>query len=323
MTELTVLGAFGVLRDHLNLDPLERARVIEIHNIVTTFLKGKGLIVGAFLQGSLARKTMIPPLRDIDKVVLLSFDYRTIPDGPQRAAETICDALKELYPDLESDIGKHCVTLDLGETTFSFDIVPAVDLGDDIDIINTEQRTWNVSNTRELIRVVSQRNKDCDGNFIHQVRQGRLFARHHLDGHLPGLHVESFAYPVITRPMADDEALAALLRSGVNALRPGGGYTDPTGRDDLARRLQPIDREAAQVVFDKAAPQAAEAVRLRRAGEHNAAIAIWHDLLGEDFPQPSARVALNRLGTGGGITAVGVVSRDATVRSTPTRAWRP
>lgn len=323
MRSLTVVGAFGDLRDRLLLDRAERDEAITTHNLVTAFLLSKGLIVGAFLQGSFKRKTMIPPLRDVDKVVLLASDYRTILDGPQRAAEAIAAALRELYPHLKPTIGKHCVMLDFGETTFCFDIVPAIELGDDIEIINTEQQTWKVSNTRELIRVVEQRNKDCNGNFIHQARHGKLFARHQLDGHLPGLHVESFAYAVIRRQMDDDEALAALLAYGATALSPGHTYTDPTGRDDLSKRLDPIDRTAAHAVFEKAAAKAAEAVHMRHTGEHNAAIAIWYDLLGDPFPEPSAREALHSLGAGAGVTAAGVVSRVAQVRATPTRAWRP
>ena len=85
---------------------------------------------------------MIAPLRDVDKVVLL----------------------------------------DVGETTLSFNIVPAVDRGDDIEIINTKKGCWQTSNTRELIRVIQERNKECNGNFIHQARIGKLFARVDAEG---------------------------------------------------------------------------------------------------------------------------------------------
>ena len=127
----TVSQAFAALRDTIKLDPAEYQRAIAVHNAVTAYLKDAGLITGAFLQGSLARKTMIAPLRDVDKVVLLAVDYTKIPNGQQIAAEKIAAALKAMYPALEPEIGKHCVMLDFGETTFSFDIVPAVDRGDD------------------------------------------------------------------------------------------------------------------------------------------------------------------------------------------------
>ena len=84
--KFTVTEAFVRLRENIKLDPAELARAITIHNKVTEYLKSIGLIVAAFLQGSLARKTMINPLRDIDKVVLLAVDYRKVPNGQQIAA---------------------------------------------------------------------------------------------------------------------------------------------------------------------------------------------------------------------------------------------
>ena len=185
---------------------------------------------------------MKPHVRDIDKVILLVVDYRGICNGQQIAAEKVATALKAMYPHLEPVIGKHCVTLDFGETTFSFDIVPAIDLGDDIEIIDTKKGCWQVSNTRTLIRVVQERNKACDGSFIHQARIGKLFVRINIEGLVPGLHTESFAYPVITEPMEDDEAICALLHSGARSLAPGATYTDPTGVDELSHRIQPSAR---------------------------------------------------------------------------------
>ena len=82
----TVSQAFAQLRNNIKLDPVEYQRAIAIHNAVTAYLTAIGLITGAFLQGSLARKTMIAPLRDVDKVVLLAVDYTKIHNGQQIAA---------------------------------------------------------------------------------------------------------------------------------------------------------------------------------------------------------------------------------------------
>lgn len=315
--------AFAQARDNIKLDRDELDEAIKVHNQVTEHLKKKGLIVGAFLQGSLARKTMIKPLRDIDKVVLLAVDYRNRPNGVQDAANDVARALAELFPDLVPEIDKHCVKLDFGEHTFSFDIVPAIDLGDDIDIIDTKNNIWKRSNTRELIRVVQQRNQDCAGNFVHQARLIKQFGRHQLDGCVPGLHLESLAFPAIPGVMNDDEALAAALAEGARALAPGGTYFDPTGKDELGRRLDPAVRARAHTVFVTAAAAAADAVRQRVAGNHNAAIAIWHDMLGDAFPKPDPGQALNALNIASGVSTTGVVTPSATVKPTSTRSWRP
>ena len=318
----TVSQAFAALRDTIKLDPAEYQRAIAVHNAVTAYLKDAGLITGAFLQGSLARKTMIAPLRDVDKVVLLAVDYTKIPNGQQIAAEKIAAALKAMYPALEPEIGKHCVMLDFGETTFSFDIVPAVDRGDDIEIINTKKCCWQTSNTRELIRVIQERNKDCNGHFIHQARIGKLFARLNAEGLVPGLHVETFAHQVITGQMEDDEAIAALLHAGARSLANGATYTDPTGADELSHRIDPPARAKAQQAFADAARLADTAVTYRKHGQHNVAIAIWHKMLGDNFPKPDATSALTDLGTGAGVGIGGVITRTAPA-PTPTRSWRP
>ena len=315
--------AFASARDNIKLDAIELADAMAVHNRVTEHLKRLGLIVGAFLQGSLARKTMISPLRDIDKVVLLVIDYRSRPNGAQEAAHVIADALQGMFPHLTPEIGKHCVKLDFGEHTYSFDIVPAIDLGDDVDILDITSNRWKRSNTRELIRVVQQRNTDCGGQFIHQARLIKQFGRHQLNGEVPGLHLESFAYAVILLELEDDEAIAAALAEGARALAPGSTYYDPTGKDELSHRLDVRVRHAAHAKFVVAAQSAAEAVRNRVAGNHNAAIAIWHDLLGEPFPKPDPGKALSALSLGSGVTTAGVVSPAAAIRPTPTRSWRP
>ena len=55
----------------LQLDPAERQAARRLHNDVTSHLSEAGLVAGSFLQGSFARKTMLSPLHDVDKVVIL------------------------------------------------------------------------------------------------------------------------------------------------------------------------------------------------------------------------------------------------------------
>lgn len=63
----TVAGAFDRLDEALRLDRGELAEARAFHDQITQQLKELGLIRDAFLQGSLARKTMVAPLRDVDK----------------------------------------------------------------------------------------------------------------------------------------------------------------------------------------------------------------------------------------------------------------
>jgi len=322
-TKLTVDQAFKELHESLRLVPAERKKAEDVHNTITDQLRAAGLIDGAFLQGSFKRRTMLAPLRDVDKVVLLRGEPgEATPGTAVTAANRIADELRRLYPKFDVTVGKHCVNLDFGEHTFAFDIVPAYDLGDDILIVNTEADDWQESNTRTLIRIIKTRNDDCGLDmFVEAVRAGKLFVRENLDGCVPGLHVESFAYTAIVSEMAPDEALQAIFDAGVTGLQSGGSYTDPTGVDRLDTRLDPTDRQAAYDAFLSAAALAKQAVNERQAGNHNAAIAIWYKILGSDFPKPNEREAVSALWEGHGISRV--VTPAATVRAAPTRAWRP
>lgn len=320
VNNVTTAHAFEQLDENLKLDPAELAAAIDLHNEITEKLKAQGLIVGAFLQGSLARKTMLAPLRDVDKVILLRWgEHDTGPGSALRAAQKVAATLRQLYPEYRVSIGKHCVKLDRGLETFSFDIVPAIDLGDDVLIIDTEQDRWENSNTRTLIRIIQNRNQACNGRFVRQVRFAKLFVREQLDGTIPGLHVEKFAYDAVLGSMAHDEAVAAILAKGAQLLSPGVVYRDPTGVDPISERLDPAVRARAASVFASAAAKAADAVAAAKRGEHNAAIAIWHSLLGDDFPKPDPDKALKDIGRGAGITSV--VTREAAIPTPKTRAW--
>ena len=108
--------------------------------------------------------------------------------------------------------------------------------------------------------------------------------KHLLDGIVPGLHVESWAFIAVTGHMTHDEALSKILESGAALL--GGTYTEPTGVEVISDRLKPDVIAEAKPVLQRAAVRSAEARRLTEAGDHNEAIRIWRELCGDCFPDP-------------------------------------
>jgi hypothetical protein len=236
--------------------------------------------------------------------------------------------LAEAYPEVTFDRSRHALQVDFGEESFYFDTVPAWETptdDDDVCIANRDTSDWEPSNTRELIRVVAERNQDTNGRFIHQVRMVKQAIKHLLDGIIPGLHVESWAYLAIDEALAHDEAVARILEKGAALL--GRRYTEPTGVDVISERLKPDVIAQAKPVLESVAARAREARRLTDAGDHNEAIRIWHDLFGECFPAPAAQSsgeALKRAFTGGSVTSSGTVSHTnvAAQPARPTRSWR-
>lgn len=322
----TTTDAFDEYDENLKLDPKGRAAAEKVHNDITSLLISQRLIIWAFLQGSFRRKTMIAPLRDVDKVVILHPDLAGL--TPDEAMDRIQQVLQAKYPDATFDRSRHSLKIDFGPDSFYFDIVPAWETNtddDDVCIANRDTGGWDRSNTRELIRVVAERNMDTGGAFIHQARMGKQVIKHLLDGVIPGLHVESWAFLTIAEAIAHDEALAQILEMGASLL--GNTYTEPTGVDLISSRLQPDVIAQAKPVLETAARRAREARQLADAGDHNEAIRIWHSLCGDCFPAPEEQdvaTALGRSFQGGAVTTSGTVSttRSGAQTSRPVRPWK-
>lgn len=327
MPNTTTHQAFKALDENLKLDPHERDRAVRLHNAITDLLLAAGIIVSAFLQGSFRRKTMLAPLRDVDKVVVLA--PRMAGLSHDEVMDCLEQAIVAAYPDVTFERGCHALQVDFGPTSFYFDTVPARETDtddDDVLIANRDSGAWDRSNTRELIRVVAERNAATEERFIHQVRMGKQVIKHLLDGIVPGLHVESWAYIAVVGPLEYDEAVARILEAGSRLL--GGRYTDPTGRDEISARLKPDVIGKAKPVLADAARCARQARFLTDSGDHNEAIRIWHDLFGDCFPKPLPQddaEALRRSFLRGVVTSSGTVStsRSGGQASQAVRPWRP
>jgi hypothetical protein len=333
----TVPQAFELYHETLKLDPIEHQLVIDTHNDVTRILKDAGLIEDFFLQGSFRRGTMIDPLRDVDKVVIIPaarFSELDRHGGPDQIMTEIRKVLEVPYGEkVRFDVTNHSLVMDFGTGSFDFDIVPAfADAGQMVSIANRsggddrERIYWKPSNTKELIKAISDRNGDCQGQWIYQARMIKQFVKTNCPGHLPGLHVEAIQYATITTRLAHDEACARILEAGAHLLE--AGYRDPTGAETLSDRLSEFDRPIALQRFKESAELAREAVDLAADHDDRAAIAIWHDLFGQPFPEPEAvaeRAALSQMLTAATITSGRTPSKSlAGVQpSTPSRAWSP
>lgn len=321
----TTTDAFNEYDENLKLDPDQRDGAVELHNDVTALLTEKGLITSAFLQGSFRRKTMIAPLRDVDKVVILHPDLAGL--SPDEVMDRLQGALAEAYPEATFDRSRHALQMDFGEDSFYFDTVPAWESttnDTDVCIANRDSGGWQRSNTRELIRVIAARNGATNGLWIHQIRMAKQVIKHLLDGDIPGLHVESWAYIAITEATDHDEALTRILETGAALL--GGTYTEPTGVEAISDRLKPDVIARAKPILTDAAGRARAARAASDSGDHIEAISIWHNLCGDSFPAPSqdAAAALSRAFAGGAVNRDGTIStsRTGTQRSQPTRSWR-
>jgi hypothetical protein len=336
MASRTITGAFDEFDENLNLDPHERRKAQARHQKITDCLVGAGLAAGTFLQGSFARKTMRRPLKDVDMVILLAEIHRPAwggdgVGGPAAAMAAIQTAVAATFPGARFDVDDspaHALQVTFPDCPFTFDLVPAFadpDGGEDIFIADRELDRWEWSNTRTLNRVISERNQATVGVFVHQVRMGKEFKADEPRLHeLCGLAIESLAHAAIVKRMPHDRALLVLFEYAATAVL--GKVLDPTGVDDLAAEWTTAQRAAYSQIFGSAANRAREAAALSADGEHAAAIEIWHDLLGEAFPEPAPQTSAQALAglVAGSITSTGraVTSQRAVQPNRPGRSWR-
>lgn len=315
---------FDALDENLKLDPKERRHAELRHDQLGKALIAAGIAKRTRLQGSFARKTMRPPLKDVDKVIELTDSLAAQlkrAGGPKEALTMIQDVVADLFPGSTFEVKKHALGIVLPGETFDFDAVPAINDGDSnawIRIADTDDDGWEPSNTYQLIETVANHNQRCDGLFVHQVRMVKE-ACHNAGIDLPGLHLESFTYMAVTAAMPHPHAVAATLAVAVTALQ--GSYTEPTGVDIISNRLKPAQRAEALAKMQRLSSRAQDAIAAATAGDEHEASVIWGEVFGPKFPAPKQPTALLRqLNAGHTLTAAGHVSNS---RSTRTRPWRP
>lgn len=318
--------AFEEFHEELKLDPDEVAFAREFPDEIPVALSGAGVkVTNSFLQGSLARGTMVSPLKDVDMVVSLDRDdYGYLLDdplGPDKAMDLLQAALdRELRPEYPSlrfgDRKAHALPIDLGDSYPSFDLVPAFETttdDDDVLIADREDQRWERSNTRELIRFVAAANQKADGRLIHVVRMLKHAVRTKLHDKFPGLAIETFAVRAVDHSMGYAEACLRVFEAG--ALMLGGRVPDPTGRDDLAPKIEalaPGFTAKAKQWFESEAADARRAHERALAGDHHEAISWWFRVFGPPFPPPPSEQAEEE-------AAVGL--SYGTTAPRPTRSW--
>nr|WSW42937.1 nucleotidyltransferase [Streptomyces sp. NBC_01001] len=326
-------GAFDAFDEELSLDDRERKSAQKRHTEITGLLVATGLAISTFLQGSFARKTMLKPLKDVDMVIRMHPSLEGIlrsAGGPAHAMRLIREAIADEYPNALFDVDDapaHALQITFPDIDFTFDLVPALDEdgSEIVYIADRENDTWEWSNTRTLNRIISTRNQATGGRFVRQARMLKSYKKNHpvLDGTC-GLLWEAFAHEVITGPLDHSEALAVAFAHAAQAVTLP--ILDPTGVDDLTADWTTVERNSYATALADAARRAAEARRLEEDGQHAAAVEIWHDLIGEPFPEAEAQTAADALHAlaAGSVTSTGraVISSRGQQPARPARSWR-
>ena len=331
-----VLDAFKAFDKMLKLDPEVTKQAQAVSSDLEKCLRDAGLLQSRLLQGSFGRKTMRPPLKDVDMVVVLPdrfAEHRTAPGMSDWAMNEFRKVIvaANVVPGVAFDVEQahaHALQLTIPDLDFTVDLVPAFETETPNDgwlyIANREKDQWTKrSDVRRLRDKVAARNQECGGFWVNQVRQ----AKHSLDRDAEvkdlvcGLLVESLAYEAATKKMAPQEAMVAIFTIAVEKL---SGRFAGLAQDDLTGKWSGPDRAHVLRFFAENRRKAVEAVRLENAGDPVAAVHVWRDVFGGLFPQTDVSFAerLTTIGqVGGAVTSDGLLT-TAAGNARPSRPWR-
>lgn len=332
----SVFDAFKAFDKKLKLDPEVTAQARSLAGVLEQCLRDAGLCQSRLLQGSFGRKTMRPPLKDVDVVIVLPdrlADQRTQPGMSAWAMGAFVKAITDsgVLPGVRFDVEQahaHALQLTIPGVDFTVDLVPAFETESPDDgwlyIADRDKDQWTkLSDVRRLRDKVAGRNQQCGGVWVNQVRE----AKHALDQDprikdlVCGLLMESLAYDAVTKKVNPQQAMVAIFTAATESLgRPYFGLA----QDDLTAKWSGADRADVLRFFQQNHRKAVAAVRLESAGDKVEANRIWREVFGDLFPTEAVSF-VERLKTvgqiGGSVTTDG---RLTTVpgNARPARPWR-
>jgi hypothetical protein len=330
-----ITECFTKLDEALTLEPPVAAKAKKLRDDIDEVLTAQGWMETSLVQGSYGRKTMYPPLKDVDLVVVLpkSLRHRVDPKGPAKAMAGFRAAIERSpkFPGVQFDVDDrpaHALQLTFPNVPFTFDVVPAFETGNPnwLYIADREEERWDEkSDVRALRNKVMARNVLTGGIWVRQVRQSKHALRQvpAVKELVCGLLVESLAYDAVTKAMSPQKAAEAIFAAGAKVLgRPYSGLA----LDDLTAKWTPEQRAQVVAFYVERHRLAVEALKLE-ADDPVAASLTWAQVFGTEFPEVQEALAervarTNRFG--GGTTSTGVLTTSPRVPAAtrPVRPWR-
>ena len=183
-TVRTVREGFAALDDALLLDKEQDRQAKDARGKIDEILTDAGWQKQSLLQGSYGRKTMLPPLKDVDLTVILPENKRYLledPAGSNLAMAAFRRAIVDSgeFPGIlfDGDGPKaHALQMVIPGLDFTVDLVPAfeTDEYDWLVIADREKCRWDKrSDVRGLRDKVVARNVLCTFKWVRQVRHAK------------------------------------------------------------------------------------------------------------------------------------------------------
>ncbi len=196
----TVAKAFEVLRERLEITPLQLSTVSKRHERVREVLRKELPIVdgGDFLTGSYMRRTMIAPLKEADIDIFIVLDEKYRHDyNPDSLLDKVKYILKKGYSET-TDISRDGQAVTISFSGCKIDIVPAFPRRVGLRflrkyrgfvIANTIEKAWIATDPQQHIMIWREANKKHDGKLIPLIKMIKGWNKEN-GGLLTSFHLE-------------------------------------------------------------------------------------------------------------------------------------
>lgn len=297
--------AFDRLQTAVNANPDDLAIARERRDLFAKAFDSEADTTESFLSGSLARRTMLDPIHDVDFVVVYDADKHTAwgSDG-----DSAGDALSFLGGRVNKLLGATAGTVEQlvrlasprnhvvkcfiddpeEDDPFHVDLLPAMRQPNGRLLIPEKlSKKWVEAHPEDLIDKVGDRQATWD-QFVPMVRLLKHWNRNVAKAGMKSLTVEVLAYNCIPtwyttgdldyRP----DALSAFFTAAVVAIDEP--ICDPAG---VCGEIQPdLDTASVKKLLQDASDAAYLALAAQRRGDEHPAICQWRKIFGDLMPAP-------------------------------------
>lgn len=276
--------SFDQLRRALTPDPARAKRAQGVANHVRDQLRHHldGLRE-TFLTGSVARKTAIRPLDDVDVFVVLDPAIHTRSTTPHETLRLLQRALKKALPQsVELRFQTRSIGLRYSGNDIRLDLVPALPDGERYTIPDRERDAWINTAPRAQKALLNAADQRIGGQLRPLIRLAKC-ARRHRFAALRSYHLEVMAWSAFTAPPgAYADGFTALL--GHLAETVIQRIPDPTHQGGPRLALDHADRLDLQRRIREAHASAQRALDHAAAGRLEKAHAQWRHVFGGAWP---------------------------------------
>ena len=279
--------AFDKLKSNLEITQTEQDLAITRHNLVREHIEASWTLSDHFLTGSYGRKTKTKKLKDVDIFVVIDAK------GPQSylangtgiaAVSALRGIMSTRWSDLDSD--EHVVTINYpGDDVASYEVAPVFRRTGG-GYLMPNGTTWMATDPTEHERLVTEKNKKCDGKFVPFIKMVKGINREANDAIEPSFLLEVMGLELVLEPFGRyRDEIRFFLASAADRL--ADDWPDPAGLGPSVNAGIPkARREVLARTVRGWLAHAEEALLLENDGKERAAVDKWRKLFGWRMPLP-------------------------------------